>query len=108
MRRAIISFDTIKQAVEQIAKTLHPQKVVLFGSYAYGKPGPDSDVDLLVVFKRRGKSDDYYQKVSEVLEPRTFPVDILVCSSIQIQKRLKIGDSFIREILEEGKVLYES
>ena len=109
MKRSPVSFKTIKQAVERVTRTLHPEKVILFGSYAYGKPSPDSDVDLLLIFKEKKKSCDYwYSEVSQLLEPRSFPVDILIRTPAQIQQRLKIGDTFIQEILGRGKVLYES
>ena len=104
----MISFNSIKQSAEQIGRTLNPKKIILFGSYAYGKPTPDSDVDLLVVVKKGEKLSQQYDKISKILEPRYFPVDILIRTSHQLQQRLKIGDSFIQDILENGKVLYES
>ena len=108
MKSRRISYSMIKKAAERIGRQTHPKKIILFGSYAYGKPNQDSDVDFLVIFPGQGKVKNRYPDVSKVLEPRPFPVDLLVRSMQQIKDRLKIGDCFIEEILEKGKVLYES
>lgn len=80
----------------------------MFGSYAYGKPTPDSDVDLLVIMKTRAKEIDSYVTVSNLLYPRQFPVDILVKTPGEIEAECKKrGNFFMREILTKGKVLYE-
>jgi predicted nucleotidyltransferase len=102
---------TLPPAVESIVSKLKPEKIILFGSYAYGKPTHDSDVDLLVIMKTRKKRQvDRYLAVSRLLHPRQFPVDIIVKTPKEIQDALKGGVSngfFIREILERGKVLYD-
>ena len=85
----------------------NPSKIILFGSYAHGKPTEDSDVDMLVVMKFKGRGA---RKASEILvatDPR-FPIDLLVRTPAQIRTRLKLGDFFIREITQKGKVLYEA
>ena len=91
----------------QIAKKFKPQKIILFGSYAYGKPKKESDVDMLVIMSFEGKGS---RKASEILietDPR-FPIDLLVRTPDQIKKRLELGDFFIKEITQKGKVLYEA
>jgi predicted nucleotidyltransferase len=99
---------TLPQAVKKIAETLKPEKIILFGSYAYGHPTPDSDVDLLVIMKTRATQKERYLAVSRVLRPRQFPIDIIVRNPDEINKALKNkGNFFIREIVEKGKVLYE-
>jgi predicted nucleotidyltransferase len=98
---------TLPAAVRRIAETLHPEKIILFGSYAYGTPTPDSDVDLLVVMKTRASRVERYLAVSHLLMPRPFAVDILVRTPQEIQAALKQGDFFIDEIVSHGKVLYE-
>lgn len=108
MKRSTISINQIRQSAREISRTIHPQKVILFGSYANGTPGPNSDVDLLVILNKKQKSFGLYEKISQLLEPRSFPIDLLVHTPIEIQKRLKKGDTFIQEILDKGKVLYES
>jgi predicted nucleotidyltransferase len=98
---------TLRQAVRRIAKALQPEKIILFGSYAYGDPTPDSDVDLLVILETSGPPAERYLTVSRLLRPRPFPVDILVKTPEEIQEALGRNDCFIREILTDGLVLYE-
>jgi uncharacterized protein len=100
--------ETLPGAIERIVSTLKPEKIILFGSYAYGNPTPDSDVDLLVIMKTKAKEIDRYVAVSNLLYPRQFPVDILVKTPKEIEAETqKKGNFFLREILNKGKVLYE-
>ncbi len=98
--------ETLPKAVRRIARKLRPQKIILFGSYAYGNPTPDSDVDLLVVMKTKASRKDRYLAVSRILRPRPFAVDILVKTPQEIRTAIKNGDFFIEEIYTQGKVLY--
>lgn len=98
----------IKKYAHRIAQKCHPQRIILFGSYARGKIHADSDVDLLVILPGKKKAPDMYREISKIFEPRPFPLDLLIRSHQEIRHRLKIGDSFIQEILKNGKVLYES
>jgi predicted nucleotidyltransferase len=93
--------------VQRIVHALQPEKIVLFGSYAYGAPSPDSDVDLLVIMDTSASRADRYLAVSRLLRPRPFPVDILVKTPSEIHKALAEGDFFVSEILRRGQVLYE-
>jgi uncharacterized protein len=100
--------ETLPGAIERIVTELKPEKIILFGSYAYGNPTPDSDVDLLVIMKTNAKEIDRYVAVSNLLYPRRFPVDILVKTPKEIHAEArKRGNFFMREILKKGKVLYE-
>jgi predicted nucleotidyltransferase len=101
---------TLPQAIKRIVSELKPEKIILFGSYAYGNPTPDSDVDLLVVVETNGKSKEVYRAVSKLLYPRQFPVDIIIKTPKEVEEALKGGSDngfFIREILKKGKVLYD-
>jgi predicted nucleotidyltransferase len=99
---------TLPRAVERIVSELKPEKIILFGSYAYGKPTPDSDVDLLVIMETEAKEIDRYVAVSNLLYPRQFPVDILVKTPKEIKAEYKKrGNFFMREILTKGRVMYE-
>jgi len=98
---------TLPQAVKKIAETLKPEKIILFGSYAYGNPTPDSDVDLLVILKTKKPRKERVVAVSLLLYPRPFPVDIMVKTPKEIENDLKKGNVFIREIMQKGRVLYE-
>ena len=99
---------TLPGAIERIVSELKPEKIILFGSYAYGTPTPDSDVDLLVIMKTKAKEIDRYVAVSNLLYPRQFPVDILVKTPKEIKAEYKKkGNFFMREILTKGRVMYE-
>lgn len=98
---------TLPLAVKRIAKQLQPDKIILFGSYAYGNPTPDSDVDLLVVMQTRATSRERSWSVSSLLIPRPFPVDILVRTPQEVAAESEYENSFIKNIVTEGKVLYK-
>lgn len=97
----------IQKFARQVAKQFNPQKIILFGSYAYGKPTEDSDVDILVIMSFRGRNPEKATEIWMATKPR-FPIDIMVRKPEEIRKRLKMGDFFLREITEKGKVLYET
>jgi uncharacterized protein len=98
---------SLRPAVQKIVAELKPEKVILFGSYAYGTPNPHSDVDLLVIMKTRASLKERSWSVSRLLLPRPFPVDILVKTPKEVEKALEAGDFFLKEILTRGKVLYD-
>ncbi len=99
--------EVLPQAVHRIVEALHPEKVILFGSYAYGNPTPDSDVDLLIIMETSAPSKDRSWAVSRLLIPRQFPVDIIVKTPMEIQVASSKGDFFIQEVLSQGQVRYE-
>jgi len=98
---------TLPQAIKRLASALKPEKIILFGSYAYGSPTPDSDVDLLVVLRTRKPRKERVIAVSLLLYPRPFPVDIIVKTPGELSTALRKGDVFISEIVKKGVVLYE-
>ena len=102
-----ISQRTISSFARQVAKKFNPQKIILFGSYAYGKPTEDSDVDILVVMPFKGRNPEKATEIWMATKPR-FPIDIMVRKPAELKKRLEMGDFFLREIVEKGKVLYEA
>ncbi len=97
----------IRQAAQKIAEAAQPEKIILFGSYAYGHPTPDSDVDLLVIMDSEQSIHARSVQISEILYPRPFPVDIIVRTPAEVAERIALGDVFFREIMTKGKVLYE-
>jgi predicted nucleotidyltransferase len=100
--------ETLPQAIKRIVTELKPEKIILFGSYAYGNPTPDSDVDLLVIMETKAREIDRYVAISNLLYPREFPVDIIVKTPKEIKaESQKSGNFFMREILTKGKVVYE-
>lgn len=91
----------------QIARKFRPEKIILFGSYTQGTANDDSDVDLLVILPFEGKP---IRKASEILRktrPR-IPVELLVRTPEQVKTRLALNDYFLHEVMNKGKVLYES
>lgn len=92
-----------------MASTVNPEEIILFGSYAYGKPSSDSDVDLLLIIKKGSKKDCQAAllKASSALDPRPFPVDLLVKSRDKIKSRIASGDYFLQDIVENGRTLYK-
>ncbi|MBI5298886.1 MAG: nucleotidyltransferase domain-containing protein [Deltaproteobacteria bacterium] len=100
-----INEKKIKKVAQKIATKFYPDKIILFGSWAWGKPGPDSDVDLLIV-KETKDARKFAMEVDGYIFPRPFPLDIIVYRQSQIDKRYKMGDFFISEIMDKGKILY--
>jgi predicted nucleotidyltransferase len=97
----------IKQAALKIAEQFRPERIVLFGSYAYGKPTEDSDVDLLVLV-RGGKRIHNRAIAIRLAFDFPFPLDLLVRSTEEFEHRITLGDYFLREIKQKGKVLYDA
>ena len=97
----------INDLCRQIVKEFNPQKIILFGSYAYGKPNADSDVDLLVVMPFEGRNS---QKAIEIISniKTKLPLDLLVRTSEQVKQRIEMDDFFMQDIIFKGKVLYET
>src|SRR6516225_3611839 len=104
-RGAAIPMRVIRQFARQVAERFQPDKIILFGSHAYGTPHADSDVDILVVMPCRNQLDQAAKIHTTLLPP--FPLDILVRTPHNMNWRLAEGDSFLREITLKGKVLYE-
>ncbi|MFO0967024.1 MAG: nucleotidyltransferase domain-containing protein [Gemmataceae bacterium] len=96
----------IRTFARQIAERFHPEKIVLFGSYAYGEPNEDSDVDLLVVMPARNQVSQAV-RIRMALPDPPFPLDLIVRTPERLKKRLEDGDSLMREIIGRGTVLYE-
>jgi predicted nucleotidyltransferase len=107
------SHDTrrvIQNMVQKLINEYSPRKLVLFGSYAYGHPGQDSDIDLLIIKETSERFIDRWVTVQRILTGLhpSVPVETLVLTPQEIQARLAIGDQFIKEILEKGEVLYDT
>ena len=97
----------IKQLGAQIAKEFKPEKIILFGSHAYGKPHEGSDIDLLVIMPYEGGHAQQAIKILNTIDV-WLPVDLLVRTPQEVKKRLEMGDFFMKEITSQGKVLYET
>ncbi len=105
-KRTRIPQQAIDYLVRQIADNFQPRKIILFGSYAYGTPRPESDVDLLVIMETPLKEVEQEIHICQKIEHH-FGLDLLVRTPATLEKRLKLGDPFLKEIIQKGKVLYE-
>jgi predicted nucleotidyltransferase len=103
-----IPMSAIRRFALQIAERFHAEKIILFGSYAYGRPHNESDVDLMVIMPTRNAIDQAIR--IELAFEWPFAVDVHVRTPQQIKLGLKEGDCdwFLREVMEKGKVLYEA
>lgn len=106
-KRKRIPASVIRATVKHIAREFNPQKIILFGSYARGKPRPESDVDLLVVMNTKLRENAQAVQICQKINYR-FGLDLIVYTPRNLAKRVKLGDSFLMDILKEGKVVYES
>jgi len=102
-----VTGEMIADMVWKIVENFSPEKIMLFGSRVWGKPGEWSDVDMLVIIKSHEPTAQLSAKIATRVKPRFVPVDILVRTPDEIEHRIKIGDHFIKKILAHGKLLYE-
>lgn len=98
--------EEIKKITKQVVKNYRPQKIILFGSAAQGNPNKDSDVDMLIIKKTSESQVDRIKKVLLSVD-YNLPFEPLVYTPAEIERRKKLGDSFIIEVLTQGKILYE-
>jgi uncharacterized protein len=96
----------IRRYVARIVERFRPDKVILYGSHAYGKPRADSDVDLLVVMPAKNELSQSIRIRQAFDTP--FPMDLLVCGRENLAKRLGWNDWFLKEVVEKGIVLYDA
>jgi uncharacterized protein len=105
--RTQIPRETIQDLAERIFLLFHPKKIILFGSYAYGTPKPESDVDLLVIMDTQLSELEQAAVICRAI-PYRFGLDLVVYTPQRLAQRLEWGDSFLREIIKRGVPLYES
>lgn len=96
----------IQEIVQKIIKEYQPEKIILFGSYAWGTPHEWSDVDLFIVKDSEKGPLERMREVDRILFGTTTPVDALVYTPAQTEKRLRMGDPFLKKVFSHGKELY--
>ncbi len=104
--RQRIPQEAIDEMVHRIVEHVHPQLIMLFGSYAYGQPRPESDLDLLVIMDTSLKESIQAQYIRHAVDVH-FGLDLVVYKPHVLQQRLAAGDVFLREIMHKGQVLYQ-
>lgn len=102
-----VPMEAIQMVVNRIVEEFKPEKIILFGSHAYGTPKPWSDVDLLVIMESELSAHDQRLKIARFLMPRPFGIDVLARTPKDLEHRIKEGDFFLKEIMTKGKVVYE-
>jgi len=103
----MIEAEKIRNLVSRIAREFDPDKIILFGSHAYGQPSDSSDVDVLVVLPFEGKPARKAIEIRNRIEAK-MPLDLIVRTPEQLADRLAQNDWFMREIVERGRTLYEA
>ena len=103
----VASLNDIREVAASVAEKFHPSRIILFGSHASQTHREDSDVDLLVVMPHKGPAAKSAAAIRESVR-LPFPCDLLVRSPEKLEERLSLGDPFIRNVVLNGKVLYES
>lgn len=107
-KRKRVPMKVIRAIAKHIVENFDPEKIILFGSHAYGKPTAWSDVDILVVMDTpQGREIEKSLEIRRSLPSLTFGLDVVVRSGKVIERRKKLGDWFLVDVTEKGKVLYE-
>ena len=103
----MVEMERIRDLTSQIVREFSPERIILFGSHAYGEPNPDSDVDILVVLPFKGKPVRKAIEIRNRINAR-LPLDLIVRTPEQVEYRIANNDWFMREIVEKGRTLYEA
>ena len=98
--------NEIRNFVNEVVQRFDPERIVLFGSHASDSTTLDSDVDLLVVMDFEGRPHQQAFEIRRTIK-RSFPLDLLVRRPADVNRRLRMGDFFIKDIMQKGRVLYE-
>lgn len=101
----MIDARSVQNLCDQIVERFQPERIVLFGSHAYGTPTDVSDVDLLVVLPFEGKRWEKEREILQAVAP-SFSIDLLVYTPENLRWRLEQNDFFLREVVQKGKTLY--
>ncbi|TRZ78468.1 nucleotidyltransferase domain-containing protein [bacterium] len=96
----------LSEITNKIVKEVDPEKIILFGSYAWGNPGPDSDVDLVVVEKSKESRRERQINIRRLLFGSGIAYDVVSYTPEEIERRLAMKDFFAEKIVNKGKVLY--
>ena len=106
LEKPTIKQKDIQTMVKKIVEDYKPEKIYLFGSFVWGKLTFDSDVDLFIIKQTKKDRPSRYKEVSNIIDWR-IPVDILVYTPEEVKKRLYLGDFFIEDIINKGKLVYD-
>lgn len=102
----------IREIVEKIKQEYSPEKIILFGSYAYANPTEESDIDLLIIKNTTERIVDRMVRIYKIVgtikneEIKYIDLSPFVVTPKELKQRLEIGDHFFKEIVSKGKVVY--
>lgn len=99
--------DVLEKVKHRIVPRFHPQRIILFGSYAVGRSGPNSDIDLLIVMDVEGSTRKKANEIDLLMSDRSIPMDFLVLTPEQYERQKNIIGTVVRQADREGKVIYE-
>ncbi|MDI6793565.1 MAG: nucleotidyltransferase domain-containing protein, partial [bacterium] len=102
----MVTQEQINEIIRRIIENYHPEKIVLFGSYAYGNPTESSDLDLLIVKDSKLQRYKRGREVRKYLRSLKVAIDLIVYTKDEIQKWRDVKPAFITTIMEKGRVLY--
>ena len=101
--------QVLSEIVEKLKKEYNPLKIILYGSYAYGTPTDDSDLDLFILKETNKRRVDRFVDVKKIVynPERKIPISPLIYNPNELDERLQLKDDFILEILNKGVILYD-
>ena len=102
----MIKRNEIRKYCREIGRRFNPERVILFGSYARGKPNEDSDVDILVIMNHNNPRNVAQAIVIRLQIDAPFPMDLLVKRPAEVTARLSMNDTFLKSVIQDGQVLY--
>jgi predicted nucleotidyltransferase len=102
-----VTTELLEQITQKLAVTLNPEQIILFGSYAYGEPNEDSDIDFMVIVSH---SDEPRYRRSRpayrALRGMRIPTDVIVVTREEVKRKINVKSSLISRVIHDGKVLY--
>ena len=102
-----VNIHELNTIVSRLVETLNPEQIILFGSYAYGLPNPDSDLDLLVIVSESDQPRYRRSRLAySALRGISFPTDVIVMTREEVKKKSTVCNSLVRRALDQGQVLY--
>ena len=101
----MINRNKIRKYAREIGRQFHPDRIILFGSYARNSAEEDSDVDILVIMDHDNPRNVDQAIAIQLKVDAPFPMDLIVKRPSDISERLSMNDTFLKSVLQEGQVL---
>ncbi len=99
----------LREVTDRIVRNYRPEKVILFGSHAWGRPTPDSDFDLLVIKSTSASRRERIRQLRRSIGPARYPIDCLVYTPQELDRKIRDDRNlFLEDVVVHGKVLYDT